>query len=97
MANYVHFNVQYEQMVKDYGITTATEQELFKEKYDKKFIYGVTLWADTDCEFIGSVNGVTSTIKVLADQAIVLDNFMPWNSLKIKAPVGTVYDILIGM
>lgn len=102
MANYVHYNVQYDQIIKDYGVTTQAEQELFKGKYDKdnnkrRFIYGLTLWADSDCEFIGSINRTNSSIKIKADQSVVLDNFVPWDSLKIKAPIGTVYDILIGM
>lgn len=97
MANYVPFNTQYKKIIKKYGVTTLAEEELFKNLYDEKFIYGATLWADTDCEFIGTVNDVVSSVKVKGNQMIPLENFLPWNSLKIKAPIGTNYDIILGL
>lgn len=97
MANLVHFGTQYDRLIKIYGVTTSTEEELFKNKYDEKFIYFTTLWADTDCEFIGTINNKISSIKIKGNQSVVLENFTPWMSLKIKAPVGTNYDILLGL
>jgi hypothetical protein len=97
VANYVLFNVQCEKIIKTYGVTTTTEEELFKNKYDKKFIYSATLWSDTDCEFIGSINNVVSSIKLKGNQLATLENFKPWDSLKIIAPIGTNYDILLGL
>ena len=97
MANYIHFRTQYEKVIKNYGVTTLTEEEIFKNKYDKKFIYSATLWADTDCEFIGSINGITSSVKVKGNQSVEIKDFIPWDSLVIKAPIGTNYDILLGL
>lgn len=97
MANLIHFNTQYEKLIKKYGVTTSAEEELFKGKYDKNYIYYAILWADADCEFIGTINNSISSIKIKSGQSVILDNFVPWVSLKIKAPVGTNYDILLGM
>ena len=97
MANYIHFRTQYEKMIKNYGVTTLAEEEIFKNKYDKKFIYYATLWADTDCEFVGYINGITSSVKVKGNQSVEIKDFIPWDSLVIKAPIGTNYDILLGL
>ncbi|MDU3410122.1 hypothetical protein [Clostridium sp.] len=97
MANLIHFNTQYEKLIKKYGVTTSAEEELFKGKYDKNYIYYATLWADADCEFIGTINNKTSSIKIKGNQSIVLKDFIPWMSLIIKAPIGTNYDILLGL
>lgn len=97
MANLVPFNIQYEKIVKTYGVAMNSEEELFKNKYDKKFIYSATLWADADCEFVGYTNGVISSIRLKANQEVSVEHFNPWSELKIKAPIGTNYDILLGL
>lgn len=97
MAKYVPFQIQYKKLIKRYGVTTNTSEELFKDKYDEKFIYGATLWADTDCEFIGTVNGIASSIKIKGNQSVDVNDFQPWDSLIIKAPIGTNYDIFLGL
>lgn len=97
MADLINHRVQYKKIAKTYGTTTVEEEELFKNKYDSRYIYSATLWTDADCEFIGDDRNNISNIKVKANQMIVLEDFRPWESLKIKAPIGTNYDILLGM
>lgn len=94
MANRIEYDYQATNIIKDYGVTTLAEQELFKDKYEGcKYIHGGCLNANNNCEFIGDDgNGNISHIKLKGGETFEFFDIVPWVSLKIKSTVGTEFN-----